>query len=289
MKPDIKKCFKPGLALLALIILAGCAGPLALDYKPSKEPPFELKGPAALHIVPFTDSREVKDPRTAGDIDAVVYDIKGNRLILAEDVSAVVTDALRKEFSAAGFTVTVGTEGEAKGADLVLTGEIKKFWLRIGTRDEVEIELFSKITDGRTEKVLWSGVTGEKGDRFAGTMGNSSKTIAKYLSQSLKKAVEKILEAGTKVAGAGATGTTVGPAPAGPPPVGGTGTIVITTDPPRAKVYVGDVYYGLSPVSIDLKADIYEVHVKLKGFKTVSEKVAVREGVTVELEVEFGE
>lgn len=285
----MERFFKSGFALLALLILTGCAGPLALDYKPSKEPPFELKRPAAVHIVPFTDSREVNDPKMAGAIDAIVSDIRGGRLILTEDVSTVVTNALAKEFTAAGFTVTVGPEGEAKDADLVLMGEIKKFWLHIGPRDEVEIELFSKITDGKSKNVLWSGVTREKGDRFAGVMGNSRRMISRYLTQSLKKAVEKILEEGTKVAGIQAADTTAAPTPAGLPLVEGTGTIVITTDPPRSKVYVGDVYYGLSPISIDLKPGIYEMHVKLKGFKTVSEKVAIRKGVTVELEVEFEE
>lgn len=288
MKPDIEKFFTSWVTLFALLILAGCAGPLALDYKPSREPPFKLKRPATLHIVPFTDSRETDDKALAGTINEPVSDMTGTRLILAEDVSAVVTDALREEFSAAGFTVWVGPEGEAKDAALVLTGEVKKFWLHIGPRDEVEIELSSKITDGKTEKVLWSGVTGEKGDRFAGVTGNTRKKISEYLSKTLEKAIKKIVEEGTKIAEARAAGTTVAPTPV-EALTEGTGTIVITTDPPRAKVYVGDVYYGLSPISIDLKPGIYEVHVKLKGFKTVSEKVAIRKGVTVELEVEFEE
>jgi uncharacterized lipoprotein YajG len=160
-KLNMEKFFNSRVGLLALFILSGCAGPLALDYKPTEEPPFKLERPATIHIVPFIDLREVDDPRMAGTIDAVVYDIRGNRLMLTEEVSTVVTNAIKKDFTAAGFIVTTGPEAEVKDADLVLTGEVKRFRLHIGSRDEVEIELSSRITDVETKKVLWSGVTGE--------------------------------------------------------------------------------------------------------------------------------
>jgi hypothetical protein len=111
--------------------------------------------------------------------------------------------------------------------------------------------------------------------------------ISRYLSLSIENAIKEIIEAGTKIAGAKAPATTVGPSPIEVPPIKGKGIIVITTDPPRAKVYIGDVYYGLSPLSIDLDPGIYELRFRLKGFKEALEKVAIRPGHVMELEVEF--
>jgi len=47
------------------------------------------------------------------------------------------------------------------------------------------------------------------------------------------------------------------------------------------------VYYGLSPVKIDIPPGIYEVRVRFQGYKDEKEKVAIRAGYTTELEVVF--
>jgi uncharacterized lipoprotein YajG len=302
-KPPVKRFFTTGITLLSLHIFAGCGGgPVILDYRPSHESAFKLKSPAKIHIVPFKDSRGVENPALAGSLEETVIDIMSDRLILSEDVSTVVTDALAGEFTAAGFKVSAGPYEKPGDADLVLTGEVRKFWLHNREGGLVEIEIHSKIADGATEESLWSGTAkGMEGD-FG---GHTSESISESLVGSLKKAVGKIVEQGAVISGArekydspttppappapriqtAPEGPTAAPPPAEALPAEGKGKIVITTDPARTKVYIGDVYYGRSPLSIDLKPGIYEVHVKKRGFKAETEKVAVRDGVTVELDV----
>ena len=63
----------------------------------------------------------------------------------------------------------------------------------------------------------------------------------------------------------------------------GTGRIVISTDPSRSKVYIKGVYYGMTPLNLDIEPGVYEIVVKSKGYKESSEKVSVRLGQFTEL------
>ena len=50
-------------------------------------------------------------------------------------------------------------------------------------------------------------------------------------------------------------------------------------------MYVADVYYGLSPLRLDLEPGIYTFHFKLEAFKMATEKVSVRKGEITDLEI----
>jgi hypothetical protein len=76
-----------------------------------------------------------------------------------------------------------------------------------------------------------------------------------------------------------------GPAtPAAGPVVG---YVSVYSTPARAKVYVGDVYYGMTPIKIELPIGVAQLGVKLDGHKPATEKVAVRRGEVTELEVKL--
>jgi hypothetical protein len=68
-----------------------------------------------------------------------------------------------------------------------------------------------------------------------------------------------------------------------PPPK--TGTLVLTTNPSRAKVYLEGVYFGMSPLHVEVEAGIHSVDVKLEGYKPASEKVSIRKDDKTELEL----
>lgn len=76
-----------------------------------------------------------------------------------------------------------------------------------------------------------------------------------------------------------------------PPPVhvpratATTGLLLVNTNPPRAKVYQNGVYYGMSPLHLELKPGIHTISVKLEGYKVTTEKVSVRKGENTELEL----
>jgi uncharacterized membrane protein len=64
-----------------------------------------------------------------------------------------------------------------------------------------------------------------------------------------------------------------------------TGYLSVTTKPSRVKVYVDEVYYGLSPLKLELGTGISNVRLKAEGYKPAAEKVSIRKSETTELEV----
>jgi len=67
------------------------------------------------------------------------------------------------------------------------------------------------------------------------------------------------------------------------------GRLVITTRPTSARVYLGDVYFGLSPLQLQLDPAIHSLRVELDGHRTATQKVSVRDGETTELELSLEE
>lgn len=267
---------------MALFILVGCAGPLTVKYNPGGQPA-KIKSPVTVYVEPFADVRtdrpSSKDPRLIGDITVLVADLNGNRLILSEEPSVLVTNAFEKELALSGFTVK--SEADRKEADYILKGEIKDFRLDIGPRDKIKIEIASRLYSKKADKPVWEGTVSEKDDRFAGVMGNTRKSISDYISFTLQKVARKtVQEAGSKLSEEKAVSS---PLEQGIPQ--GSGRLVITTDPPRAKIYINGVYYGVTPFTLDIEPGIYDVDIKQQGFKDGKEKVAVRLGRTTELEL----
>lgn len=65
------------------------------------------------------------------------------------------------------------------------------------------------------------------------------------------------------------------------------GLLLVNTNPPRAKVYLDDVYYGLSPLRLEMEPGIHAISVKLDSYKMVTEKVSVRRGDSTEMELKL--
>ena len=278
------------LACLCLSVIAGCSGPLKVNYKATDKgrgmAPAEA---SSLFISPLKDGRsadELTKPHEIGRIEATVLDINGNRLIIADDPSKLVAGALAAEFASAGYDVKT----DAAGADFVLEGEIKEFRLDIADRDRVAIEVNAAVKDRATGATIWSGAATERSDRYAGVMGNSKASIEKYLNASLAKVATSIVDGATKEITASRSGSSpametalISPQPSPIAP----GTMSIRTVPARAKVYIGGVYYGLTPLAIELAPGVYELEIRQKGYRDGKEKVSVRKGETTELEMEL--
>lgn len=64
-----------------------------------------------------------------------------------------------------------------------------------------------------------------------------------------------------------------------------TGLLLVNTSPSRAKVYLDGVYYGLSPLRLEMEPAVHAISVKLEGYKMVTEKVSVRKGDNTEMEL----
>jgi hypothetical protein len=253
------------------LFLSGCSAglPLVYDYSPSQKSSFKTDAPLSAYIEEYADKRAVETPAVLGAITVPSVDMKGPLLALERPVAEAITETLKKELEAAGFRAVSTPEG----ADYIISGEVRKFSLDIRERDEMEIELHSAIKDKTS--VLWSGSTGMKTDRFAGVAGNTRRTVNRFLSDSIQQAVGGIVENAVKLS------KTI--------PPGGGGKLAVTTSPPRAKLRIDGVYYGLTPITVELRPGIYEITLSLKGFEDKKEKLAIRPDSTTELEVSFGE
>jgi len=310
--------FQHGVYGVVLLGLAGCTtmrpfGPapaaLQLDITPKLAPGqiVHAKRPIVLRFSEYTDARSAAPSRKIGDIKATVLDMHGTELVV-ENLSSTVTAAMVNQLSASGFqTVKEGANAATGSADFEISGVIRDFSMNISGRDEISIVVETTLRDTRSGGILWSGAVAEKTDRYAGVTGNTRSSITRYLSGALAKVSAKTRDAisetivqtypdsfGQAVPARDSTsGVTVLIAPPGRtsevqtarPEM--TGQLAITTIPARAKVYVADVYYGFSPLKIELQPGIYTINFKLDEFKTATEKVSVREGETTELEVKL--
>ncbi|MBI5587587.1 MAG: PEGA domain-containing protein [Deltaproteobacteria bacterium] len=273
-------------AVIVSLLVAGCGGPLKVSY-PVSPAPKALAAGVTVGITPFTDNRAGTDKgsRRAGKIDATVADMNAGSLTLSEDVGTLVTDAFTKEFSSAGYAV------KSQDADFVLSGEVKEFRLDVGSRDEITIAVDLKIVEKETGRELWTGTETEKNSRYAGVMGNTRATLEHYITASLAKVVKKTIDetapviANTKAAYRPSAAKAPQEEKAANEPPAGTGRLIVATAPPRSKVYINGVYWGLSPFSADIEPGVYELVVKQKGFKENKEKVSVRAGQLTELEM----
>lgn len=271
----------------------------------------EVKNAAVLRITPYLDQRGVKNPRLLGMKNTRVIGMSGDELVLDQDVATIVTIAMQNQFKKAGFEVLAADS--AQQPTFELTGVIKKLTLDSKARDEMSLAIETNVQDLATGKIIWSGLVTEKNDRFAGVAGNSKSDLVDYLNSGLRivdgKTVEAVngmlmatypalfnLTPGTKaIAGVQVnsapvlTAAPVASAPvvsaAAPAVAAVTGSLKVTSKPSHAKVYVDEVYFGMTPLSAEIEAGVHHVEVKLDGHKTISEKVSVRRGDATELEL----
>ena len=312
-----------GLAWRSLVLIAaGCAGPYPTAAaflkpeviqvntagKPAAAESINPARPVALRVARYADSRRNAKSRKLGDIKATVMDMYGTEMVLGQDMADAVTAVMQNHFVAGGFEMA--DNGAANGAAFHVTGTILDFGLNVADRDQIAIVIETTVHDGRDGRTLWSGVVTEKTDRFPGVMGDSRKSITQYLNDSLATVANKtvvevvraVKEARPELIGQGKPPATAQPgvsvlvAPlakeaavaSAPNPTlqpATVGRLAATSAPARAKVYVGDVYYGLSPLNLALEPGVHVIRFQLDGFKPATEKVSVRSGETTELEM----
>jgi hypothetical protein len=282
-----------------------------------------LKYAATIRVNNYVDQRKISNPRYLGQLAARVGGMSGNELLMDQDVAAIATSAIKKRFDAEGFQVMEGAS--AGNAVFEVTGVVKELTLNIKERDEIAIAIETTLKEVATGKVVWSGLVTEKNDRFAGVGGNSKEDVIAYLNRELRVTSTKTVEAigatlmaarpdlfnltpGTKPI----PGVTVYVAPALPKaaPVAAVptvnygvvqsevpvstyrphaseanGLLLVNTNPARAKVYLDGVYYGMSPLRLEMEPGIHAISVKLVGYNMVTEKVSVRRGDNTEIEL----
>lgn len=289
------------------------------SHRPNPNAPL-LKYAATIHLVPYTDGRKAANPRKIGIGGENVAGMMSKDITLDQNVATIVTSSIRKHFDDAGFQIS---EADTGNADFELSGVVKDLTYNVKYRDEISIFLESTLKDKKTGKIIWSGVVVQKDSRFAGISGDDKTDVARYLKKELDIVSSKTTEAissvlmavhpelfnltpGTKaipgvtvlvapssVPSAAAPGQSglSGNMGAVPPPAiaaratATQGLLLINSNPQRAKVYVDDVYYGLSPLRVQMDPGIHTISVKLEGYQMVEEKVSVRKGDNTDVEL----
>lgn len=307
------------ICLLSLVV-AGCAGTFGSMTDPgneiriredSKPSPNARQGkyPIAIRLAGYADARQADSPRLVGKSTSRILGLTGKDIVLDRDVTEVVAESVKKRLGEAGIQVLAG---EATGAQFQLSGSVKELSIDVKDRDYVNIAIESTLTEVASGKLIWSGVVVEKADRYAGVSGNSKKDVADYLRKELGIAMGKTSESILSVLmatrpelfnmvvgikpvqgvtvfsnSAGSATSAVVPATPSVEPPAVTGTLSVISVPPRARVYVDGVYFGLTPLRAEIGAGVREVSVKLDGYQTTSEKVSVRKEDSTELEMKL--
>lgn len=299
------------------IVLAGCASFISDDIHVSEKEKVnanasKVKALASIRIAGYVDGRNVGNPRKIGINEERVFGLSGKDIVLDRDVTDVVADFLRKRLDNSGIQILGKDDANAL---FELSGVVKELRYDVKARDYVLIRLDTTLKEVATGKVVWAGEVEEKADRFAGVSGNTKGDIADYLKQEIGVVTDKTSEAiytvlmatrpelfnltpGTKVIPGVKVLVTPGvassPVPASPAPAmpaandklqGANGTLAVNTTPDRAKVYVDGIYFGMSPLRAETDSGVHKVEVKIKGYKTASEKVSIRKGESTELEL----
>ena len=278
---------------------------------------------ASLRVDKFIDQRVQRNPRLLGITTQLVRGVSGSQLLLDQGVADLVTSTIKMQFDAEGYQVLEGDS--AGNAMFEVSGTIKDLTLNVKYRDEINIEIETTVKDLRSGTVVWSALVAEKHNRFAGVSGNNKEDVVTYLNKELRVASSKTVAAvsaslmaaypelfnltpGTRAipgvsvytapaaaepaaAGSATIIPIVGAQPGSTEsvpnkaPPASTGLLLVNTSPPRALVYLNGVYYGLSPLRVEIEPGVHALEVKLKGYQAVTEKVSVRKGDKTEMEL----
>ena len=141
----LMKIIRYSLPLFLFIFITGCSGAVKLNYKPGQVPDTsKATKPLTILLKPYIDSRGDVAQNYVGKIESTITDMHGDKIIMEKDVAISVNEAIKTHLTSAGFTVTSPSSpplegGEGGGqADIIMSGEIKKFKLYIKGREEIE-------------------------------------------------------------------------------------------------------------------------------------------------------
>ena len=283
-----------------------------------------LKYAASIRINRYTDARKMGNPRKIGIGAENVFGMSGKDIVLDQDAAMIVTEAIKMRLDDAGFQVSEAQNGNAlfelSGVVKELTYDVK---VRDEVSIAIETTLketgtgkvvWSGIVVEKNDR--FAGVSGNNKSDIAmylyKELGIVTEKTAEAISASLMVARPELfnLTPGTKaipgvtvlvaptVANTPAptlpaqqiapipTVNTVAPAQVYTPQATATsGLLLVNTSPARAKVYLGSVYYGLSPLRLEMDPGVHTISVKMEGYRMVSEKVSVRKGDSTEIDL----
>lgn len=145
-----------------------------------------------------------------------------------------------------------------------------------------------RVVSGKTVEAIGASLMAAQPELFNLTPGTKPISgVTVYVTPALAKQPTAAPVATVSALPVNAVQTAVPAAPPAYVPHAGatSGLLLVNTSPARAKVYLDGVYYGMSPLRIEMEPGIHTISVKLEGYKMVTEKVSVRKGDNTEMEL----
>lgn len=283
-----------------------------------------IKNTATLRINKYVDQRKSGNPRLLGIATNRVRGVDGE-LLLDQEIANLVTTAIKKRFDSEGYQVLEGNAlFEVSGVIKDLTLNVKnRDEINIAIETTLKESATGKIVWSGlvTEKNdRFAGVSGNNKDDVVAYLNKELRVASDKTVEAVNSSLIAVqpalfnLPPGAKVVPGvtvyAAPAAVTNPAPATPvapatvmpsyvpPPASAVpltaykplasanaGLLLVNTSPSRAKVYLDGVYYGLSPLRLEMEPGVYATSVKLQGYKMVTEKVSVRKGDSTEVEL----
>ncbi|OIP13844.1 MAG: hypothetical protein AUK53_05895 [Betaproteobacteria bacterium CG2_30_59_46] len=279
----------------------------------------------SLAVGDFTDARPGPIGRKIGDIKATVSNMHSSEMALDQDVTTVLSGAARGQLASDGFRLVGADypadfrlSGVVKAFSLTVAGRDERViaveaMLREGRSGDV---IWSGLISEKDDR--YAGVTGNSRGSLIKYLGEGVSAFAGKVSAAVRDGLAKSYPRSIVVSQTRNIPTIPGittlhapvsrdepvalpkspllpaaiavpsPHPAPPPSadVGpAVGYVSVYSIPTRAKVYVEDVYYGVTPIKIELPVGVGQLRFKRDGYKLATEKVAIRRGEITELEV----
>lgn len=284
-----------------------------------------LKYAATLRVSKYLDQRKLDNPRLLGTSTQRIRGVDGGQLLLDQELANLVTSAIKKKFDAEGYQVLEGGGAdkaifEASGVIKELTLNVKyrdeitigiettlkdtrsgavvwsglvtekndRFAGVSGNSKEDVIDYLNqelRVVSGKTVEAIGASLMASQPELFNLTPGTKPIAgVTVYVAPALAKPAAAPVAPVATVSALQAN--TVPPAGAYVPHASATsGLLLVNTSPARAKVYLDGVYYGMSPLRLEMEPGIHAISVKLEGYKMVTEKVSVRKGDNTEMEL----
>lgn len=285
-----------------------------------------LRYAASIHLNAYVDGRHVDNPRKIGTGGEFVSGMNGKDIILDQTASNLVTRSIKSGLDNAGFQINELQGGTAQfeltGTIKQLAYDVKaRDEVAIVIESTVtEVATGKVIWSGVVEEKnsRFAGVSGDNQNDVASYLHKELTVVTQKTIDAISNSLVAVhpelfnLTPGSRpipgvtvlvaptVPTVRATAVPLGAAPAPVPGVismpestytphasDTAGLLLVNTNPPRARVYLDDVYYGLSPLRLELDPGVHYISVKLTGYKMVSEKVSVRKGDSTEMDLDL--
>ncbi len=283
-----------------------------------------LKYGATLRVNKYVDQRKEKDPRYLGEVTVRVSGLSGRELTMDQDVADIATGSIKNRFDTEGYQIMEGSSAkdalfEVSGVVKQLTLNVKNrdeitiaiettlkevatgkvVWSGLVTqnhdrfagvagnsKDDLMAYLNSelRIASGKAVDAISSSLMASRPELFNLTPGTKPiKGVTVYVAPGLTKPAAPAMSQNYGVQQQ--QGGEVGASTYRPHASETAGLLLVNTNPSRARVYLDGVYYGLSPLRLEIEPGVHAISVKQSGYKMVTEKVSVRRGDNTEMEL----